>query len=200
MYFNYSLGGELNLKPFPSFSVNMKLRKPKIKKGTLEDLAKAVPIQDELFKTQEMMQISSEEYMAWAMELADTFTVAKTRKVVGYALSKQTPCFYIQGEHRNGRLYTCKNPCKECKKATLIADIGVKKGWQRKGVGTKLLEEIVKEANENGRKKIFLQSWIESQGNSSYNFFTKNGFKEQIRIDNYYPGGGGTKILCKKLK
>ena len=65
-----------------------------------------------------------------------------------------------------------------------IFKIGVKKEYQRKGVGTKLIQKLIEIAKEKNISKIFLE--VKASNLSAYNFYKKLGFKEMYRRKNYY--------------
>lgn len=183
------------------------MKKIKIRQGKQEDLAEIAQIQEGLYKqiyeTPDMKRIQQElniksllDQVNIEYKIADSLIIAETHEIVGYAFCMEMPCTYIVGERVGGQTYLCQKRRKYCREALHIVDIGAKKGFQRKGVGTKLLEEIVKEAKSKKRKKIFLQSWLGSPGNSSYKFFKKHGFEEQVHIKNHPQYEGGVKIMC----
>jgi ribosomal-protein-alanine N-acetyltransferase len=77
-----------------------------------------------------------------------------------------------------------------------IFKIGVKKKYQRKGVGTKLIQKLIEIAREKNISKIFLE--VKASNLSAYNFYKKLGFKEMYRRKNYY-GNEEAIIMLKEI-
>jgi len=77
-----------------------------------------------------------------------------------------------------------------------IFKIGVKKEYQRKGVGTKLIQKLIEIAREKNISKIFLE--VKASNLSAYNFYKKLGFKEMYRRKNYY-GNEEAIIMLKEI-
>jgi len=77
-----------------------------------------------------------------------------------------------------------------------IFKIGVKKEYQRKGVGTKLIQKLIEIAKEKNISKIFLE--VKASNLSAYNFYKKLGFKEMYRRKNYY-GNEEAIIMLKEI-
>uniref|UniRef100_A0A7V4JPV9 [Ribosomal protein bS18]-alanine N-acetyltransferase n=1 Tax=Thermodesulfobacterium geofontis TaxID=1295609 RepID=A0A7V4JPV9_9BACT len=73
---------------------------------------------------------------------------------------------------------------REIKPEIEIFKIGVKKEYQRKGVGTKLMQKLIEFAKEKNINKIFLE--VKASNLPAYNFYKKLGFKETYRRKRYY--------------
>jgi ribosomal-protein-alanine N-acetyltransferase len=73
---------------------------------------------------------------------------------------------------------------REIKPEIEVFKIGVKKEYQRKGLGTKLMQKLIEFAKEKNISKIFLE--VKASNLSAYNFYKKLGFKETYRRKNYY--------------
>lgn len=66
--------------------------------------------------------------------------------------------------------------------------IGVARSMQRRAVGSKLLKEVVRLAEDAGRTDIFLEV---REGNPAHNFYVHYGFKPIGRRKQYYKGVNG---------
>ncbi|AEH23468.1 ribosomal-protein-alanine acetyltransferase [Thermodesulfobacterium geofontis OPF15] len=77
-----------------------------------------------------------------------------------------------------------------------ILKIGVRKEYQRKGVGTKLMQKLIEIAKEKNISKIFLE--VKASNLSAYNFYKKLGFKEMYRRKNYY-GNEEAIVMVKEI-
>jgi ribosomal protein S18 acetylase RimI-like enzyme len=78
------------------------------------------------------------------------------------------------------------------KNALYISDFIVKKGLRRSGLGSVLIEKICNHAKNNNCKKV----WVDTYGYQAPEFYSKNGFIEKGRIENYR--GGYAKIFFEK--
>jgi len=85
---------------------------------------------------------------------------------------------------------------REIKPEIEIFKIGVKKEYQRKGVGTKLMQKLMEFAKEKKISKIFLE--VKASNLSAYNFYKKLGFKEMYRRKNYY-GNEEAIVMVKEI-
>ncbi len=72
--------------------------------------------------------------------------------------------------------------------------IGVKREFQGKGVGGKLLKELIKTARERGACEIVLE--VNEKNKKAINFYRKLGFSKISERENYY---GKAKALVMKL-
>ncbi len=75
-----------------------------------------------------------------------------------------------------------------------ILRIGIKRKYQRRGAGTKLMKSLLTFAKEEKFNKIFLEVNISNV--QAYNFYKKLGFKEFYERKNYY--GNETAIVMLK--
>lgn len=66
--------------------------------------------------------------------------------------------------------------------------IGVAKAWQRRRVGSLLLNAIIDHARTDGRAKLFLEV---RDGNVAHDFYCAAGFKQLGRRNQYYRGLDG---------
>jgi [ribosomal protein S18]-alanine N-acetyltransferase len=66
--------------------------------------------------------------------------------------------------------------------------IGVARSVQRQTVGSMLLKEVVRLANEEGREQLFLEV---RDGNAAHNFYANFGFQPIGRRKQYYKGVNG---------
>ena len=82
--------------------------------------------------------------------------------------------------------------------------IGVKKDFQRKGIGFKLLKELEKIANKYNSKSIEVETLSETVSYEPYeltrNFYKKNGFKIIHTIKPYKEGWDEMDIMKKEIK
>jgi len=85
---------------------------------------------------------------------------------------------------------------REIKPEIEILKIGVRKEYQRKGVGTKLIQKLIEIAKEKNISKIFLE--VKTSNLSAYNFYKKLGFKEMYRRKNYY-GNEEAIVMVKEI-
>lgn len=65
--------------------------------------------------------------------------------------------------------------------------IGVATRWQRRNVGSLLLDEIIRRGNEAGRERLFLEV---REGNRALDFYAARGFHSIGRRKSYYRGNG----------
>lgn len=76
--------------------------------------------------------------------------------------------------------------------ALYISDFIVKKGLRKSGLGSILIEKICHHAKNNNCKKV----WVDTYGYQAAEFYSKNGFIEKGRIENYR--GGYAKVFFEK--
>lgn len=74
----------------------------------------------------------------------------------------------------------------------------MKKGFQGKGLGTKLLNRIIKEVKNKGIKRICADSSFSPE--SVKKFYEKNGFLETGYMEDYYKPGETIKYLVKTIE
>lgn len=79
--------------------------------------------------------------------------------------------------------------------ALYISDFIIRKSHRKLGLGSKLMRQIEGHARSKNCDKI----WVDTYEYQAPDFYTKNGFKEKGRIENYR--GGHAKIFfTKELK
>lgn len=66
--------------------------------------------------------------------------------------------------------------------------IGVARRWQRKNIGSMLLEDIVNRARFAGRTSLFLEV---RDGNAAHDFYRASNFRPVGRRKQYYSGANG---------
>lgn len=66
--------------------------------------------------------------------------------------------------------------------------IGVAKAWQRKHIGSLLLNTVISHAKSDGREKLFLEV---RDGNVAHDFYCAAGFQPLGRRKQYYQGTNG---------
>ena len=66
--------------------------------------------------------------------------------------------------------------------------IGVAKAWQRRNIGSMLLDAIIERAKSDGRLKLFLEV---REGNVAHDFYRASGFQPIGRRKQYYRGANG---------
>ncbi len=79
---------------------------------------------------------------------------------------------------------------------TELLRIGVKKEFQKKGLGTFLMNSFLKEQQKEGIKKIFLE--VNNSNNLAYKFYRKFGFQDLYFRKRYYKNGDAV-IMQKSL-
>ena len=78
-----------------------------------------------------------------------------------------------------------------------IIGIGVKKQFQNKKIGTKLLLKIIEKARELKIKNIYLE--VDEKNDLAINFYKKNGFVVTNRRKNYYKDSDALILNCSVL-
>jgi len=169
----------------------------KVDTGSKKDRKKIMLLQDELFGDKIDLGASTKEYVKYLLDKCDGLIVVRDDEIIGYSFYKITDCSYVKGERLNTGFYKCPEKDACCCGGLLIMDIGVTKSHQNMGVGSMILEALVDRANENDADRIFLNSWNNSPGDSSYNFFKKHGFEEKIIIKEYYGKTSDSRAMCK---
>ena len=66
--------------------------------------------------------------------------------------------------------------------------IGVAKSWQRRQIGSLLLNAVIRHARADGRSKLFLEV---RDGNVAHDFYCASGFQKMGRRKQYYRGLDG---------
>lgn len=70
--------------------------------------------------------------------------------------------------------------------------------WQRKGIGRKLIEFMIKEVKKKGFRLLLLEM-TSSEENEKKNFYFNLGFKEEGRIRDFWGKGVDQVYMSKKL-
>lgn len=78
-----------------------------------------------------------------------------------------------------------------------INSFAVEKSSGRKGIGTILLDELIKSGEAASSEAIFLE--VRSRNRSAVRFYLKNGFTETGRRKNYYPDDDAI-LMEKRLR
>ena len=78
-----------------------------------------------------------------------------------------------------------------------ILMIAVKKDFQRKKIGEKLLKEFLKVAREKDVKKVFLE--VSEKNIPALNFYRKHGFKIAYVRKKYYKNGENAIVMEKEI-
>ncbi|MEO0098221.1 MAG: ribosomal protein S18-alanine N-acetyltransferase [candidate division WOR-3 bacterium] len=78
-----------------------------------------------------------------------------------------------------------------------LANISVKKGYQRQGIGSALMNEMLKIAQENGIKSIYLE--VRKSNLPAQRFYEKFGFTFTYTRKGYYEDGEDALIYEKKI-
>lgn len=78
-----------------------------------------------------------------------------------------------------------------------VANIAVTEPFRRGGVGTKIVKELVKIAEKNGAKKIFLEVRVSNA--EAMRLYLKCGFKGVYARTRYYPDGEDCLVMVKEV-
>jgi ribosomal protein S18 acetylase RimI-like enzyme len=134
------------------------------------------------------------EYETWGEELSANRKVLTNRLrrfpkgfIGGYIDGRLAGMIYGHPINKiSGTWY--ENSCKEAFNPNgeiyYIVNLGVSKNSQHKGIGSKLLEETIRIASNNGFSRILLGS---RNVDSNINFYLKNGFTKIETINSYLP-------------
>lgn len=79
-----------------------------------------------------------------------------------------------------------------------ITNIVVKKNFRKKGIGSKLLENLIMLAKEAGKEKISLE--VNSTNLPAIKLYEKNGFKNVGFRKKYYNNKDNAEIMTLKIK
>lgn len=79
-----------------------------------------------------------------------------------------------------------------------IENIAVDESYRRCGLGTELLNELIKIAKEKGAKKIFLE--VRVSNSAAMLMYLKSGFKGVYARTRYYSNGEDCLIMCKEIE
>lgn len=129
----------------------------KIRVMTWEDLNQAAEIEAACFRQNWSKKMLEEGFLdAWNMFLA----AEESGQLIGYGTGS-----VIAGEGE-------------------ILRIAVLEGFRHKGIGRKLLEELVRTARERGAKEIALE--VRESNLAARRLYRSSGFHEEARRKNYY--------------
>jgi len=78
-----------------------------------------------------------------------------------------------------------------------ITNIAVKAEYRRKGIGSRLIDYMVKTAKEKGAKYMYLE--VRKSNKDAYQLYIKKGFIINGVRKNYYPDNGEDAIVMMKL-
>lgn len=101
------------------------------------------------------------------------YTALADEKVIGYI-----GCWIIEDE---------------CEMINFVVD----EPFQRKGVGTILIQTVIDETKNAGGKLITLEVNVNNE--KAKNFYRKQGFYEIAKRHNYYPDGSDAVVLRKDI-
>ncbi len=87
---------------------------------------------------------------------------------------------------------------REWNNTTYLESLAVKQDIRNKGIGTKLLEEIIKKSKSFGARRIFVDMNLDNE--KVIDFYKKNGFIETGTINDFSKEGKTALILSKTLK
>ncbi len=116
------------------------------------------------------------KYLAVLIALAgDLFIVAESEKrIVGYAIG-------VLRVNNTGH----------------IISIAVARNWRRKGIATKLMQELERKFRERNMKAAILE--VRVSNNPAIRLYEKLGYKIIDRLKNYYPDGEDAFLMYKEL-
>lgn len=114
-------------------------------------------------------------FCSMARETADTFLVAN---------SKQETLGYVLAILR--------------KDSGRVLSIAVRRGYRRKGVGTKLMTELLKVLQGKRVKRVELEVRVSNY--AAQEFYRKLGFREVGMIEQYYPDGEDAVKMSRSLQ
>lgn len=86
---------------------------------------------------------------------------------------------------------------------TVVADtadfenVAVTEPYRRSGVGTAIVEELIKIAQDSGAKKVFLEVRVSNV--AAMCLYLKNGFKGVYARTRYYPDGEDALVMVREL-
>lgn len=147
-----------------------------IRRAEITDLKAIYEIEKECFQ-EDAFPLSYIAYFLKEKEFITLVTFLRD-KVIGYV----TACLkdYYEGE-RAGHIYS----------------IAVKPEYRRRGVGSRLLEEVEKVLRENGAKICHLETHMDNI--NAINFYLKHGYRIVKALKNYYGAGKDGIKLMKTL-
>lgn len=84
-------------------------------------------------------------------------------------------------------------------KSSWISWLGIRKKFQGKGVGKKLLEHAIKEAKKTKAKNLLVEGGTLPMFQKANNLYRKYGFEDKFKIKDYWCKGDHLIVMCKKL-
>ncbi len=78
-----------------------------------------------------------------------------------------------------------------------IDNIAVAENYRRSGVGSAILEELVKVAAERGAEKVFLE--VRVSNSQALLLYLRHGFKGVYARTRYYPDGEDCLVMAKEI-
>ncbi len=143
----------------------------KIRKFKLSDLERIIEIEKVSFS----QPWSKDFFKALYEKHRDDFLIAElSKKIVGYILGY-----------------------KKSKELGSIKTMAVDPNRRRQGIGTKLINFLIKKLKKGGVKKIFLH--IRTKNRIANAFYKKLGFKVVKTVKNYYQNGDNAYLMKKEI-
>lgn len=84
-------------------------------------------------------------------------------------------------------------------RSSWISWLGVRKAYQGKGVGKKMLEHVIEEAKKAKAKNLLVEGGTLPMFKKANNLYRKYGFKDKFTIKDYWCKGDHLIVMCKKL-
>jgi ribosomal-protein-alanine N-acetyltransferase len=78
-----------------------------------------------------------------------------------------------------------------------LANIAIDAGFRTQGIGTRLLEELLKLSQEAGVKAVYLE--VRLSNTSAQRFYLRHGFRHSYTRKGYYPDGEDAMIFERQL-
>ncbi len=143
----------------------------RIEEAKEEDLKEIVKIERELFLEEAWNY--KQIYQEFKNTFSKIYLLKENDKILGYLI------------------------CRIVFPETELLRIGIKKEFQKKGLGSFLMDEFLKEQKKEGIKKIFLE--VNNFNNLVYKFYRKFGFQDLYFRKRYYKNGDAM-IMQKSLQ
>ena len=80
-----------------------------------------------------------------------------------------------------------------------LAWFAVHPGWQRRGIGRKLLESVEALAKDQGYRKLLVETYRQADFDAARSFYTANGFVQVGSISDYLPDGSEMMVFGKSI-
>lgn len=135
--------------------------------------------------------VFTQEEIIVAMELIDA--VLKDQYQKDYIIK----CMVDEDDSPVG--YICYGPIPMTKGVFDIYWIVVKPDFQRKGIGSNLIDFLEKEVKEKNGRMILADTSSIKDYEKAQKFYIKRGFQEEARIIDYYWPGNDRITFCKRL-